>query len=327
MTLHAYFPVLSLAEIMGTEGLKIISEIESGLRALQEDRALYQETNFNNRAQALDFIDFHIIDRIDGLLSKAEWKKELAALKRLAEKIKCELENIDTDLFKLLRENIKTGAYKTNSFKELVCKYVGYGSDDISQPDKIGFDTLDIFINGLLSDQPIPEATIERKPDMVFYQKTPARIVFELTVLAKFKHDDVFFDIGSGLGQVAVLVNLISEIIVKGVEYEPAYHNYAKACASKLNLPDVEFINADARRVNYSQGVVFFLYTPFEGRMLQEMLYILQKESQKRTIRIFTYGPCSQQVASQSWLNCLNGKGDSHYKLYEFKSGRMHELL
>jgi SAM-dependent methyltransferase len=182
----------------------------------------------------------------------------------------------------------------------------------------MGYDNLDMFINGLLSDQSIPEATMEREPGMVFYQKTPARILFELAAVAELKPGDVFFDIGSGLGQAAILVNLISGATARGIEYEPAYCNYAKACASRLSLSNVEFINAGAHQGDYSQGTVFYLYTPFEGLLLQDMLEILQKEAQKRTIRIFTYGPCSSHVARQGWLTCVNGNGDNAYKLYEF---------
>jgi len=155
---------------------------------------------------------------------------------------------------------------------------------------------------------------------MVFYQKTPARVIFQLTEIAQLKPGDVFFDIGSGLGQVPVLVNLISGIAAKGVEFESAYHNYAVGCAAKLNLPNVEFINADARVVDYSAGNIFFMYTPFQGQMLQEVLNLLNKESRRRIIRIYTYGPCSPHVAMQNWLKCTNGQGNNIYKLYEFVS-------
>jgi SAM-dependent methyltransferase len=297
-----------------------ISEIQYDIRAIEDDAALYDETNFDNRANAIDFIDFHIIDRIEGLLLNAEFKEQLNTLKQRAETIQRELKKIDTNLFIQLRKKISSGIYTKLSFTEMICKYIGYDVSDISEPDKIGYDNLDIFINGLLANQAIPNTTINREPEMVFYQKTPARIIFKLARLAKLKEDDVFFDIGSGLGQVAILVNLIIGATAKGIEYEPAYCDYANACVLKLNLSNVEFINADALKGDYSQGTIFFLYTPFEGSMLKNMLEILQKESLLRTIRIFTYGPCSPHVAWQSWLTCVNGNADNIYKLYEFIS-------
>lgn len=298
----------------------IISEIQSDIQSIEEDAALCKEINFNKRSEAIDFIDFHILDRIESLLQKSDLKTELNKLKQRAEKIKCTLEKIDTNLFRKIREKISTGICIKSSFKKMIHQHLGQDVIDICQQDKIGYDNLDVFINGLLSDRPIPETTIMRSPEMIFYQKTPARIIFEMIDLAEIKPDDVFFDLGSGLGQAVILVNLISGATAIGIEYEPAFCNYAKACASQLNLSNVEFIHAEACSCDYSQGTIFFMYTPFEGGMLQDMLDILKKESQKRAIKVFTYGPCSAHVARQGWLNCVNGNSDNPYKLYEFRS-------
>jgi hypothetical protein len=85
-------------------------------------------------------------------------------------------------------------------------------------------------------------------------------------------------------------------------------------------LPNVDFISKDARNGDYSLGTVFFLYTPFEGRMLQDMLDILQKEAQKRAISIFTYGPCSPHVARQDWLYSTYDCVGNPDQLYQFSS-------
>jgi hypothetical protein len=37
-------------------------------------------------------------------------------------------------------------------------------------------------------------------------------------------------------------------------------------------------------------------------------------------LRIFTYGPCSTQLAQQKWLKCVNGDAANTYKLYEFRT-------
>ncbi|MBB6112137.1 Precorrin-6B methylase 2 [Mucilaginibacter lappiensis] len=295
----------------------VLAEIQADIQALEQDEALYKETNFNSRANAIDFIDFHIIDRIDGLLQTLEQRKELESLKLEAEKVKYELEKIDSNLFKQLREKIRMGMYTGSSFKKMIGEYFEHNDNPA---DNIGYDNLDVFMNSLLSDQAVPEPTMEREQEMVFYQKTPARIILEIAELANLGPDDVFFDLGSGLGQVPILVNLINGTATKGVEYEPAYCNYSNTCVAQLNLPKVEFINIDARQADYSRGTVFFLYTPFGGEILQTVLEILQKESLKRTIQVFTYGPCSETVALQNWLDCVYGEVNDSYQLCAFTS-------
>jgi precorrin-6B methylase 2 len=172
----------------------------------------------------------------------------------------------------------------------------------------------------LLLIEGTPVETKERQPEMVFYQPTPARIVLELVEKASLKKEDVFYDMGSGLGQVSMLVNLLSGVRAKGVEFEPAYCDYARRCAKELNLSRVEFINADAREMDYSDGTVFFMYTPFEGKLLQEVLEKLKGESQRRKIRVCTYGPCTLQVSRQSWLKRVDQNGNSVHQLAVFKS-------
>ncbi len=293
-----------------------MAEIRSDIQGIEEDVSIYHEAHFNARANAIDFIDFHIIGRIAGLLS-TEPNAELETLKQRAEKAKQRLEDIDNNLFKRLREEITSAFYPPVSFKAMINKYLG--GDFRIGLGKVGYDNLDVFVNGLLSDQPLPEAGISREPEMVFYQQTPARVIFELAGRASLTPDDVFFDIGSGLGHVPLLVNLLTGAKTRGVEYEPAYCDYATACVSRLNLANVAFINTTAQNADYTNGSVFFMYTPFDGLMLQQMLDNLKCESFKRPIRIFTYGPCSPQVAQQNWLGCVNGPADDIYALYEFK--------
>jgi hypothetical protein len=297
-----------------------LAEIRSHITEIEKDASLYEEKSFDARVEISDVIEFHLIGSLEELPRKASGHEELIRLIDRAKKIKSDLEGIDANLFQKLRAAIRAGRYKGKAFKILVSEYVAFDLGNDEHQEEAGYDTLDVFINGLLPLQAMPEQTKDLEPDMIFYQKTPARIVFELVEKVQFTKDDVFFDLGSGLGQVAILVNLLTGIPTKGVEFEPAFCNYARDCAADLNLSGVTFINADARQVDYSDGTVFFMYTPFKGEMLQEVLEQLRKESLFRKIKVITYGPCTEQVALQRWLECVISAGDNIYKLAVFNS-------
>jgi SAM-dependent methyltransferase len=243
----------------------------------------------------------------------------LLLLRQEADKIKAELEQIDNQLFYKLRMAIQTGSYKTQGFKRLI---EGCTDLDLSPngQEEIGYDNLDVFINGLLPGPALPAPVQTLEAEMVYYQKTPARLVFELVEQVRFSREDVFFDIGSGLGQVAMLVNLLAGIKVKGVEFEPAFCTYAGEVAAALNLPDVEFVNTDAREADYSDGTVFFMYTPFKGDMLLQVLARLKQQSLCRKITVITYGPCTPEVVLQDWLFPTEPVDGSIYKLAVFTS-------
>jgi hypothetical protein len=297
-----------------------ISGIKSCLDTIDKNSLLHNEYNFNDRIEAIDFIEGQVLDPVELILQKTNQPDQLNELKHHAEKVKSRLEEMNVALFESLRENIRNKKYRENDFKDLIHEYVGSGLNRGRQREVIGYDNLDIFLNGIVSFLPMPAATRSLEPEMVYYQKTPARIILELVEKSQFTTEDVFFDLGSGLGQVAILVNLLSGVPVKGIEFEPAFSHYASACAVRLNLSNASFIHADAREADYSEGTVFFMYTPFEGKMLQTVLEILKHESQSRKIRIFTYGPCTTQVATQDWLDFSGSDVDNIHALGVFCS-------
>lgn len=301
---------------MTEEFLKMSLSLES----LEQNKALEEETNFLGRVETIEFINFHLLRRLEARLANSLPAKSLKELIKRAESLQARLEERNDQFFQTLRMKIKCGAYSPELFRHHLSQYTGYSSQPQFQ-DEVGYDGLDIFVNSLLRLEIIPEATKARDPEMVFYQPTPVRVILELIDKANIEAQDVFYDLGSGLGQVPLLVNLLSGAKAKGVEVELAYHLYAQQCAGSLNLPNVEFINLDARETDYSDGTLFFMYTPFTGKMLQTVLERLRVEAQKRSIKVCTYGPCTSQVSRSSWLRPLYQNSNSEEsKLAIFES-------
>ena len=300
--------------------LMLHQEIQSELAAIEQDATLCEAINFHDRAEAIDAIEFNIIDRIEGLPQTTDPPEALISLQQRAQRVKRQLEAVDAALFQRLRADIRTGSCTGAALKAVIDQYTGRHASGSQQQAAPGYDNLDLFINGLLRIQAIPVETQACEPEMVYYQKTPARIILELVEQAQLTREDHFYDLGSGLGHVPMLVNLLSGALANGVEFEPAYCEFARACAAELHLSRVEFINADARTADYSAGSVFFMYTPFTGSMLQTVLDRLRAAAQARTIRLFTYGPCTPHVARQAWLTCVDDHGGHLYKLGVFRS-------
>lgn len=296
-----------------------ISEIESQIREIKDNQLLFEEKNFESRQEAVDFLSFHIIERIESLLESDNASGKLLPLKKLASEIVQQLEAIDLNLFQRIQEGIRAGVYRGEAFKSMISDYfedkIAANKEDI--PD---YDNLDVFINGLLPINELPQEIIAKDPEMVFYQKTPARIIFELARKIDIGQEDVFYDLGSGLGQVCILLNLLSGIKTTGIEFEPSYSQCARTCAADLKLDEVTFINTDARAADYNDGTIFFMYTPFEGKIMEQVLGMLRKVSERRKIKIFTYGPCTPIIAKLDWLIADDADGYSIYRLCGFRS-------
>jgi hypothetical protein len=296
----------------------VICEIRANIETIETSTDLYEETNFGGRAKALDRLEFDVVERIEELLLTNSSLESLRGLRQYAETVRARLEKVDESLFRGLWQRIASGNYTSAELRQQIVGYAGAHSSDVDEQAE-GYDSLDALVNGLLLTEAAPEEIRRREPEMVFYQPTPARIVMQMVEKTDFRQHDVFYDIGSGLGQVAVLVHLLTGVRVKGVEVEPAYCEYARRCAGRLNLSQVKFINVDAREADYSDGTIFFLYTPFEGQMLEQVLRRLEDESRKRTIRVYTYGPCTLQVTQQTWLEHMDRNASQSDRLATFR--------
>jgi SAM-dependent methyltransferase len=295
-----------------------LRQIRADLEGIRSRRDIYQESSFVERARALDAIERHVADRIAGLPSE-DSPPELAALLRRSERVRRELEAIDGRLFARLRDRIRATGGADGVLARAIAECLGEttggraGGDgpgyDYPGYDYLGYDYLDAFADRLLLTRPAPREHDVGQPEMVPYLPTPARVVLDMVARGRLTSSDVFYDLGSGLGQVTILVHLLSGATAIGIEYQPRYCTYAQVCAADLGLAGVHFVNADVRAIDLSDGDVFFLYSPFEGQMLHDVLARLRAVSLGRPIRVFAYGPCSEALSRQPWLERTDGAG------------------
>ncbi|MBI5034645.1 MAG: class I SAM-dependent methyltransferase [Chloroflexi bacterium] len=273
---------------MTTTTRLMFDQMQAEIQAIENDVALRAEINFVGRADALDRIEFHLLDRMDD---------DGNELVQRAQILRDQFAAIDEEIFRRVRAGIANGTLRGECLRQEFDHHV---RKPVSS--ERGYDQLDVFVNGLLRLDTIPHETRTREPEMVFYQPTPARVILELTEMMLITRDDIFYDLGSGLGQVCILVHLLTGARTHGIEFEPAYCDYARHSAQRLNLSSVQFINVDARDAPYADGTVFFMYTPFKGAMLANVLKKIKDATRGRAVSVCAYGECIDQVANEPWL-------------------------
>lgn len=168
--------------------------------------------------------------------------------------------------------------------------------------DAEGYDHLDTLLGEIFAFAEPADAIAPLEPEMVFYQPTPVRHVFDLVERVGITEADVFVDLGSGLGHVPMLVSILTGARCIGVERDPVYVELARRSAASLRLDRVSFLAQDVREADLSRGTAFYLYTPFTGAILRDVLDALRREAERRTIQIITFGPCTSTVESEPWL-------------------------
>ena len=112
------------------------------------------------------------------------------------------------------------------------------------------------------------------------------RAVIDLPLTAA----DVFVDLGSGLGKATMLAHLLTGAAAQGIELQSDLVAHANERALDLRLPGVSHETADARRARLQDGNVFFLYLPFTGTALEEVMARLRAEASRRAIVVCALG-------------------------------------
>lgn len=292
-----------------------LQELQAELAGYLNDQDLTTEANLQRRAEALDFLTFFQ----EVLRMERQRTPAIHALQQQATQLQGQLEDINRQLFQQVRGAVQSGNLRGAALRRYVEQFTDYRPQS-SDRVFMSYDGLDVLVDGLFHLKKAPAATLLQGAEMVHCEETPARVLLDLIDQTTFAPTDVFYDLGSGLGQVVMLVHLLTGVKAKGVEVEPAFCTFAQRQAQALALPSVEFINTDARTADYSDGTLFFMFTPFRGQLLQSVLNRLQAVAQHHPIRLCTYGSCTPRVADQPWLQPITPDARHEYKLVIFAS-------
>ncbi|HEY8077127.1 MAG TPA: methyltransferase domain-containing protein [Labilithrix sp.] len=128
-------------------------------------------------------------------------------------------------------------------------------------------------------------------------------VVMRAVEHANVTAEDVFVDVGAGIGRVTTLVHLLTGARAIGVEIQPALVRAARELAMRMRADGVVYVEGDAidKANALADGTVFFLYCPFSGERLARLLAALEPIARTRPIRIccvdLPLPPCA-------WLTC-----------------------
>lgn len=279
----------------------MIDTWDAWLCRLESDRSLLEPERLRQRMKVLDGLESHPAwgAAQGGNVESACPAGLVGRLSRLC----AALDAANQRVYDSIREAIQRGSGPRSllHWAPAICP-----AREIQGPgDGEGYDWLDALLSGVLQiEEPAPAA--EPVAEMVFYQPTPARHILELIARTGLAERDVLIDLGSGLGHVPLLAGIFTGARCVGIEWQASYVDCARRSAEALNLSNVAFLRSDARAADLSAGTVFYLYTPFTGTILRDVLAMLRREAAMREIRIGTLGPCTATFAWEPWLECIS---------------------
>lgn len=130
-------------------------------------------------------------------------------------------------------------------------------------------------------------------PELIGYHPSGLAPVMRAVIEAPLTEEDVFIDLGAGLGKVAALARILSGARVRGIEVQ------ASLLSMAARVDGVELINADVREADLEEGTVFFLYNPFTGSALEQVLGRLHEVAKHHAIVVCALG---LPLGHREWL-------------------------
>jgi histone methylation protein DOT1 len=275
------------------------NDLHAFLSAPEADPSLFLPGQLRKRLIALDDLDA-VFGAFD---SQSSRRCASARMHQRAKALRIRLEAANSELYQSVRSDIVRGG-QPRALLQWIENSAGQSKSKGPLPG-LGFDFQDELMSGILQlrepNEP-GEPNLQLSAEMVFYQPTPVRHILHLIAATELAEDDIFVDLGSGLGHVSLLVSMMTGAHSLGIEVQAPYVASARECAQSLHLSRARFIAQDAREADLSSGTVFYLYSPFNGSILTDVLSALRMESSRRSIKICSLGPCTRTVASETWL-------------------------
>ncbi len=162
---------------------------------------------------------------------------------------------------------------------------------------------IDPFVSRLFEVHAVPSRETERIAGMVHYLPSPFRSIRELAV--RLGSDDLFVDVGSGLGLVPLLVAWLSGARTRGVEIEPAYHRRAEEIRARFPSLNVELVLSDCRAISYADATFVYVYDTIRDSLLDELLARIRSDSSGRVVRFASRGMSTPAFDRAPWLEKL----------------------
>ena len=167
----------------------------------------------------------------------------------------------------------------------------------------------DGWVDRVLGLGELPEDSRELPRGCVPYLPCSVDALLRMVELAHVTSDDVFVDIGSGLGRATTLTHLLTGASAIGIEIQSALVHRSRELATRLNLPRVATIEGDAAQPSryLALGSVFFLYCPFGAERAHQLLDDIEPMAKARVVRV-----CSVHLPlpARAWLTPVSVSED-----------------
>jgi hypothetical protein len=146
-----------------------------------------------------------------------------------------------------------------------------------------------------------------RFEDAVHYEPLPYYAMFKVLERLRLKRDDVFVDVGSGMGRAVCVAATHPVAASLGVEIEPELNAIAEDNARNMRgrRAEIRLRCESATDFNYDAATVLWIFNPFGAATMSKVLARVEASwrAHPRPLRIaYINATCAHVFAAQPWL-------------------------
>jgi hypothetical protein len=278
-------------------------------QAIAEAETIAARATFAARAEALALLEMLFTDFDDVTISP-----DLRTIGTRRRSLEQRLHADNAQIVREVRARIVSKTLAGPALARALLDHAGPPDDDA------GYDALDLLVGMILDAGAPTDLRASLGAEMVAYQPTPARAIFQAIDRAQIDSHDAFCDLGSGLGWVVILTALVTGAQCTGIELEPAYVEASLRSAGALDVDNAHFVEGNLLDAPLPDATIYFSYTPLRGAALQTLIERLHDRSRKSPIRICSLGPCTDDFRDVNWLVRSNDDEVGDHKITLFRS-------
>jgi precorrin-6B methylase 2 len=146
-----------------------------------------------------------------------------------------------------------------------------------------------------------------RHKDSVIYQGADYWNIRRVIHTLQPQENDVFYDIGCGMGRCLCMFARLPLRSVVGIELDPLLVETARSNATRLRgkRTPIEIRCQDAATADYSAGTIYFLYFPFGTETMRDVLESIKRsidENPRRVTIVYYNAMFGQVLQNVTWL-------------------------
>ncbi len=146
------------------------------------------------------------------------------------------------------------------------------------------------FLKSPVNMARVTEKEMERPSYSLTYGETPYSTAISIFNTVQVKDNDVFFDLGSGTGNVTLFANIYFHIESTGIDLVSYFIEKSNLIAKEMKLEHIRFIEGDFLEEDLSEGTIFYMNCLTFNQELRKKLAEKIINSIKEGSRIISIG-------------------------------------